>query len=532
MPAAARGRARLPVAAAWILALAFAAQNFAASEGESLTWDEPGYIAAGYINLTLGDYSLNSDHPPLLHKLMALPLLIIAPKVPLPGFGRYVNSANPRATYGRDVFFEVGNDPIRMTRYARAPIILLGAVLVLCTFFWGRALFGDGPALLATALVALCPNLAAHGRLATEDFGCALGMFASVWTLWRAFESPSLLRSLTCGVVTGLALLTKYTALLLAPIFLILALAAWWQRRASRPLGELVGTLAVTSGIALLLVGLAYGLQFRPDFYFTGVFHIYPDKAENYASYLWGYVSMKPIRYHALVSWLLKTPPSALALLGIAGWLVWRAPRSARNAFLLVPPLVVFAASFFDVTNPGVRRVLPAIPFLLLFAGQALPAAVAHPRLRTAALVLLALSFVEAARTWPHHLSYLSPLVGGAANGPYILDESNIDWGQDLPALADWQAHNMAPHETLRLYYFGSAEPEAYGVRWTPFTLRETKLPEPGIYAVSAHYLAYFRKLEAVEGMKGVDWLSLYQPIARAGQSIYIYEFPPRQAGG
>jgi hypothetical protein len=513
------------------LALAFLLQNWVASLDESLTWDEPGYIAAGYLNLTLDDYSLNSDHPPLLHKLVALPLLWLRPQVPLPGFGRYVNSANPRATYGRDVFFELRNDPVQMTRYARAPILVLGALLVLCTFFWGRALFGDGPALLAAALVALCPNLAAHARLATEDLGCALGMFASVWMLWRSVEAPSFLRSLACGVVTGLALLTKYTALLLAPIFGLLALVVWWQRRERLPARLLLGSLAVSAGVAVFAVGLAYGLQFRPDLYFTGVFQIYPDKAENYASYLWGYVSMRPIPYHALASWLLKTPPSALALLGIAGFFAWRGPRSDRNGFLLLPPLVVFAASFFDATNPGIRRVLPALPFLLLFAGSALAAAATRPRLRAAVWVLLALSALEAARAYPHHLSYMSPLVGGPEAGPRILDESNIDWGQDLPRLAAWQRANMAPDETLRLYYFGSAEPEAYGVRWSPFTLRETREPPPGVYAISAHYLAYLRKLTKVEGMEGVDWLSLYRPIAKAGHSIYIYRFP-QPAGG
>lgn len=530
-PAAARGRAWLPTAAAFALALAFLAQNYAASLNESLTWDEPGYIAAGYLNLTMDYYGFNADHPPLLHKLMAWPLLWLKPQVPIPTFRRYLQSANPRAEFGHDVFFMVHNDPIQMTRYARAPILLLGPLLVLSAFFWGRRLFGAGPALLAAALVALCPNLAAHGRLATEDFGCALGMFAAIWMLWRCVEAPSFGRSLLCGVVTGLALQTKYTALLLAPCFAILALVVWRQGREQLPARVLLGLLAVVSGVAVFVVGLAYGFQFRPDLYFTGVFHIYPDKAENYASYLWGYISMTPIRYHALASWLFKTPPSALALIGIAAWAAWRAPRSEKTWFLLVPPVVVFAASFFDATNPGVRRVLPAIPFLLLFAGFALYGAATRPRLRMAVYALIALSFVEAVRIYPHHLSYLSPLVGGSANGPYVLDESNIDWGQDLPALAAWQHANMAPGEKLRLYYFGNAEPEAYGVAWDPFTVRESVAPAPGVYAISAHYLVYFRKLEQLQNTEGVDWLSLHKPIAKAGESIYIYRFPPSEGG-
>jgi hypothetical protein len=116
--------------------------------------------------------------------------------------------------------------------------------------------------------------------------------------------------------------------------------------------------------------------------------------------------------------------------------------------------------------------------------------------------------------------------VGGSRAGPRITDESNVDWGQELPRLAAWQREHMREGETLRLFYFGSAEPAAYGVRAEPFDLADALHPRPGLYAISAHYLAYFRKLEALEGADA-DWLDKYQPIDRIGYSIYIYRFGP-----
>jgi len=517
------GLDRLAPFAACALALGFLLQGALASRDESLTWDEPGYVAAGYANLVHGDYRLNSDHPPLLQKLSALPLLGLPVHAPPVGDSRFLDSENPRATYGRAFFFDSGNDALQMTQLARVPVLLLGAVLLLCVFLFTRSLFGSGPALVATALAALCPSLAAHGRLATEDLGCAAGIYAATFTLWRCIERPGPWRALVCGITTGLALLTKYTALLLIPIFACLALFAWRCSRERMSGSEIAGTLAAVAGVAFCVVGLGYGAAFRPDLYLRGVFEIYPDVARNYAFYLLGRVSESPFWYHAPVSLLIKTPLPALALIGIAALRARRVARPEQIAFLLVPPAVVLIAACFDITSPGIRRVLPVLPFLLSFA--ALAWAGPRPRwLGALVLLLLAGSAGVALRSWPFQLAYLNAAAGGSEAGPRVTDESNVDWGQELPRLAVWQRAHMPPGEPLRLYYFGSAVPEVYGVHYEPFDLADAARPRPGTYAISAHYLAYFRKLEALEAAD-VDWLDKYEPIARIGHSIYVYRF-------
>jgi len=122
------------LAAAVGLALVFLAQVYFGSLGESLTWDEPGYIAAGYANWVWGDYRLNADHPPLMQKLQGLPLLFMDLESPEPGAARYLESPNPRPTYGRDLVFFHGNDVEQIARWGRAPVMLLGALLVLCIY--------------------------------------------------------------------------------------------------------------------------------------------------------------------------------------------------------------------------------------------------------------------------------------------------------------------------------------------------------------------------------------------------------------
>ena len=134
--------------------------------------------------------------------------------------------------------------------------------------------------------------------------------------------------------------------------------------------------------------------------------------------------------------------------------------------------------------------------------------------------VFLALGFIALAY-------WLNALAGGPARGPYWFDESNVDWGQDLPALAAWQRDHPEAGP-LRLFYFGSARPESYGVKALGFDPELAADPPPGSYAISAHYLVYLRKLGRREG-RDLDWLGRYEPIDRAGYSIYLYRLgaPP-----
>jgi hypothetical protein len=513
---------RVAPALACLVALGFLLQEVVASHEESLTLHEPGEIAAGYLNLVHGDYRLNSDHPPLFGKLSALPLLGMSIREPLVADPASLDPAD-RAAYGRDFFFDRGNDALRMTQLARLPVLMLAAGLLLGVFAFARSLFGSGPALVATALTALCPSLAAYGRIATADLACAAGMYAAIFALWRCVERPAPGRALLCGLATGLTLLTSYTALMLIPIFACLALFIWRCRRDRMSGAEIAGTFAAVAGVAFCVVGLGYGAAFRPDLYVKGFFESSPDAAQRYAYYLLGHVSNVAFWYHAPVSLLIKTPIPALALIAIAALRSIRIGRAEQLGFLLVPPAVMLVAATFDPSAAGIRRLLPVLPFLLTFA--ALAWATPRPRwLSALVLLLLTSSAGIALRTYPHQIAYLNEMVGGSEAGPWVTDESNVDWGQELPRLAKWQREHMDPEERLRLLYYGNAAPAAYGVVADPFDMVDATRPRPGTYAISAHYLASFRQLAALEGTD-MDWLAKYQPIARIGSSIYVYRF-------
>ena len=46
---------------------------------KSITNDEIPHIPAGYYHLVVGNYQLNNEHPPLVKKRAAIPLLFIQP---------------------------------------------------------------------------------------------------------------------------------------------------------------------------------------------------------------------------------------------------------------------------------------------------------------------------------------------------------------------------------------------------------------------------------------------------------------------
>ena len=439
------------------------------------------------------------------------------------------NSANAVVPFGQALLFESGNDPVRLAQWARLPILVVGTGLVVGIFLWGRRLYGPWPALLGTALVATCPNLIAHAGLATEDLGCSALVFAAAWTFWLAYRDGGTWRWGRCGAMTGLAFVSKYTALVMLPSFFIIAAFTVLSRRSRLTSTEWLRALAIVAAVGAAVVSVAYGPHWGWPLYIQGLQSIYGDAAAvSYEYYLAGSFSQTATWYYTLAAFAFKVSATTIALLLLAFALVLRPGDDREDAvFVLVPAAAIVVASFFDPANLGLRRILPAFPFLYLFASRVLAAPLGRLRTTTvlAAVVLMVWTASETLRIYPHHLSYFSAAAGGPLNGPNLLDDSNIDWGQDLPALAEWiRQHPEAG--AVRLAYFGTSVPQAYGVNATMLEdPRALVDPAAGTYAISVHLLVRLKRL-ASQGDARLDWLSRYRPVGRAGYSIYIYRVP------
>lgn len=489
----------------------------------SLTCDEPVFMASGYTYLTRNDFRMTPDAPPLIQEMVALPLLFMRLQVPPESEPDWQEVR--QADFARSFIFAPGHNLRWMAFWSRLPVLLMGSLLVMAVFWWGRQLTGNIPALLSATLAAFSPNLLAHAKVATTDLGCTFFMFLSLWAFWKSCQTGKIQSWCLAGALTGLAILSKFTGLLLFICYAILFVSLWIGRRKDASAIPLLRGAALLVLIAVLVVGAGYNLSFNYTLFFKGLHGIYSNiRTPDYQYYLLGHMSEKPWWFYHLVAFVLKEPASNLALLVLAGSLTL-GRRSDREIllFVLMPAFVVLASSCFDQANVGVRRILPALPFLYLFASQALKGV--PSKVRIAAVLGLTLgSITETVRIYPDHLSYFSQVFGGPDRGINLLDDSNLDWGQDLIRLAEWQKRHPEARP-IKLLYFGNAVPEAYGVATLPMRNEDLLSPEPGTYVMSAQSLITFRKIQKKTGVN-LDWTSRFRFTERIGYTLYVYVFP------
>jgi hypothetical protein len=165
----------------------------------------------------------------------------------------------------------------------------------------------------------------------------------------------------------------------------------------------------------------------------------------------------------------------------------------SRWAFvaLFVAAGVYTAVILQSNVNIGLRHAFPVYPFVFIAVGLAAGRMWSAGRAARALAILLAVCLVaETAAAFPDYINFFGIAAGGAGNGYQLLSDSNLDWGQDLTALAAWRRQH--PDVVLYLDYFGRADPAAYGIQYVnleggyqfgpPFEMPD----RPGVMAVSA----------------------------------------------
>ena len=118
-----------------------------------------------------------------------------------------------------------------------------------------------------------------------------------------------------------------------------------------------------------------------------------------------------------------------------------------------------------------------------------------HAVARTVPAFLVGLQFVSVVTVYPDYPSYFNETIGDPQNGWRYLSDSNIDWGQDLPALAEFVEENEI--DRISLAYFGAGSPAFYAIPFENIavpnvfgTLDSDPLqPSPGWYAISVNWL-------------------------------------------
>src|SRR5437867_4224344 len=308
--------------------------------GKSATFDEVAHLPAGYSYLTTGLFKINPQHPPLIKEICAVPLLFMNLKMPVDR--ETLRRANPGLTYqwGFGRRFLYSQDADRILFWGRVPAVLLSFGLALMVALWARRLWGPFGALLASTLYLLDPTLTAHAQLVTNDVGLAFFATLFLFVLRGYADSPTRPRLIASGITLGLALGSKFSAIILIPIALVLLLLAarrepdpaaaaphgrrGGRRRGSAPSGKQDLRIPVPLGpwssfalmlpLAAVVVWALYFFPADPFVYLKGLSSVNRDHDPSYLPYFLG--EMKPGRWYSyfLIAYLVKTPLPALLM--------------------------------------------------------------------------------------------------------------------------------------------------------------------------------------------------------------------------
>src|SRR5687768_14492944 len=233
---------------------------------KSITVDEIVMIPAAYYHLAAANCQLVHEHPPLVKILAGVPLLFLQPDETDPAkLGRAPDSPVGKWTYcerfwdGNPALFE------SISFWARLPMIALSVLTGVLLFAFARELFGGAAAALAVLLYTLEPTLLAHGRVVQTDVAASFGYLLVFYALLKYVRAPSARRALLLGAAGGVACLTKFSMLMVAPVIGVVFLWLCWKAPRSGASRKAVLTHAgATFLAALFVINAAYFFDHRP----------------------------------------------------------------------------------------------------------------------------------------------------------------------------------------------------------------------------------------------------------------------------
>jgi hypothetical protein len=269
---------------------------------------------------------------------------------------------------------------------------------------WADRLWGKAASLLALMLYALDPTITAHAQLVTTDVGFAFLATLFLYLLRRYLENPSGRGLIISGLSLGLVLGAKFWAVILIPVVGLLMVIAAWTGQSAKELKRdhacakeevrrgtklmaveprrkdtlafriisAVVALGIMAGLATALLWAIYLFPTNPLFYLHGLKAVSRGHDPNFLYYLMGGLRKGGWRFYLLITWLVKTPIPSLLLPAASVMLFLRGHRTAwlDEAFLIIPPLVLFICYSLAADNIGVRYLIPCFPFFFIFTAR------------------------------------------------------------------------------------------------------------------------------------------------------------------
>lgn len=424
---ASSGSKPVNLAAALILLLLGVALA-ASAKIDSIGLDESFYIPAGISYLRQADPRINYEHPPLMKLLAGVPAVLAG--------ARACTDCQSWKTANEDAFARDFLHPFqgqRLVWLARLPMVAITLLMAWSVFLYARMIAGPRGGLLSLLLVSTYPLVLGLGFTVMNDVLVTLFTILTCMGAARIWRKPGWRSALLLGGSLGLALLSKFSALILLPYLLLCWGGLWIGRGAGQELathqhGERPPArqflLAAGSSIliACALTWVVYAAVFHKAtayaylqhyafeahqpfdpaqlhgarkavlaldqhpllqhalvpmlYYVSGV--IFVDRHGARPSYLLGQVHYAGTWNYFPVLALVHSPPGFLIILAL-GCVVVLITRGSSVTSPEVVCLALFVLLFGAVTlsfplNIGLRHFMPVLVGLMILASLVLPA--------------------------------------------------------------------------------------------------------------------------------------------------------------
>jgi len=516
----------------------------------SHTSDEPAHIAAGLQWLSQGIYQYEPQHPPLARVAVALG--------PYLAGLRSENNAN-MWNEGLTLLYGGGHYD-RILGLARLGILPFFWVGCLTVYLWGKRYLGEPGTAFAVLCFTFLPPILAHSGLATTDMALAATVSASFLAAMIWLDKPGPVHSLVLGGIMGLAVLSKFSALVFIPTALAAALI--WHLVAERPRisrllksstkyflpfcgAVLVFLLVIWAGYRFsfgevpfysqppLDPALSFGIQRVPSFslrlpapeLFAGIQQVLDHNDLGHEAYLLGEYSQSGWWFYYFVVLAVKTPLPFVGLL-LCGFLLSDGRKSRAVGLALAFSLgILLVASFVSHINIGVRHILPVYMGFAIVAGagasRLLQLAQTSNRARWVLGGLLFWMVGTSALSHPDYLPYFNALAGSEPE--QILVDSDLDWGQDMKRLTQ-RLQELGAREVAFTQFF-PGDVVAQGL--PPVQPFDTSTASPGWNAANITALKLRRYDKLRDDPKSKFWPDEIPPTEKIGKGIWLWYFPP-----
>lgn len=492
---------------------------------KSITIDETLIIPSGYYYVTSRTFYLEPDHPPLSKELAGLPLLFLPLETPIitdlyrePSADQTLIAAKRFWTMNQrhfeSIFF-----------WARVPMVILTLLLGMLVFLFARRLFNVRAAVLAVALFSFEPTILAHGRV-VKDIHVAFTYLLFFFALYLYGSRPTFRRAAWLGLVCGLALVGKYSMVILVPVmmvsfcFLVLRppsgiakrtilvqflIAAFFTLLMLKAAYLFVNQPLIDADIeslvrndparsTLLLAALNRPSALAPPYFLYGVYRTFMHNEVGHPAFLLGAYSDHGWWYYFPVAFALKTTiPFLLITLVSLAWAAFSAIRREVRFLIMLAPVMIYGLTAMSASiNIGIRHLLPVFPFLFILGGALLDRLLRtqrNPRLAVAAVVVvIAACAAEAVRTYPNYIPYMNQFASGRPDWQFLSD-SNVEWGDDTGAVAEY-LKERGETRVRASFLGGPLLLPLYGVEYVDLLSPPgTPMPETRYVALGASFL-------------------------------------------